>query len=155
MKRGYCAYLLLSLAVLLVDQAATYFVVNVVGPFDMIRVLPVLNLVNIENWASAFGLFRFLGNIFFIVIAACSAVFAAVLIVKGHDNRAAFSLILGGASGNLADRIIYGRVIDFLDVHVGNYHAPAFNIADLALIAGIGLLLLQSAVQLWKRQRRI
>jgi signal peptidase II len=153
MKRG-CEYLVLSLVVFMTDQATKCFVRKFVGPFDIIHVLPVLNFVSIQNWASAFGLFRFLGNIFFIVVAACASVFVAILIVKGHDNRTAFSLILGGATGNLADRIIYGRVIDFLDVHVGKYHLPAFNLADSALIVGISLLLLQSVVQLWELRHK-
>lgn len=152
MKRG-CGYLVLSLAVFIIDQATKYFVRRFVGPFDMIHVLPVLNLVDIQNWASAFGLFGFLGNIFFIVVTACACVFVVILIVKGHDNRTAFSLMLGGAMGNLADRIFYGRVIDFLDIHFGKYHLPTFNLADSSLIAGIVLLLLQSLIQLRKRRR--
>lgn len=154
MKRGYSAHLLVSFTVLVVDQITKCLVRQVVGPFDMIHVLPFINLVNIQNWASAFGLFGFLGNTFFIVIASCACVFVAVLIIRGHDNRTAFSLILGGTLGNLADRIIYGRVTDFLDVHVGKYHLPSFNLADSALIAGIVLLFLQALLQLWKRHRK-
>ncbi|MDA8214107.1 MAG: signal peptidase II, partial [Nitrospiraceae bacterium] len=56
------------------------------------------------------------------------------------DNRLSFSLILGGAAGNLTDRIIRGYVIDFLDVYAGRFHWPAFNVADSALTIGIFLL---------------
>lgn len=150
MKRGYLPYFLLSLAIFVIDQLTKYVIRKTVGPFDMIHVFPVLNLVHIENTGSAFGLFRSLGNTFFIVVASCASLFVALLIVKDHSNRAAFSLILGGAAGNLFDRIMYGHVVDFLDVHAGRYHWPAFNVADSALTAGIALLLLQSIFQAWK-----
>jgi len=153
MKKGYLPYFFISLAVFVADQATKCIIRRVVGPFDIIHVLPVLNLVHIENMGSAFGLFRSLGNTFFIVVAACASFFVAFLIVKDHNNRTAFSLILGGALGNLADRIMYGHVVDFLDVHAGKYHWPSFNVADSALTAGIALMLVQATVQIWKGRR--
>lgn len=120
------------------------------APLDVIYLLPVLNLVHVRNVGSAFGLFRSLGNTFFIVVAACASLFIALMIVKDRKDGAAFSMILGGALGNLADRVMYGHVVDFLDLHAGRYHWPAFNIADSALTAGITLLLVQSAIEVWK-----
>lgn len=152
MKSGNSEYLVLALVVLVSDQVTKCFIRKIVGPFDIIHVLPVLNIVNIQNWASAFGLFGFLGHIFFIFIAALASVFIAVIIVEGHENRTAFSLILGGTLGNLTDRIIYGRVFDVLDFHAGKYHLPAFNLADAALIVGIVMLMFQTVVQLWARR---
>jgi signal peptidase II len=153
MNKGYLRYFMLSVAVLILDQSTKYFVRTGLSQFDIIHVLPVLNLVHVENVGSAFGLFKTLGNAFFIAIAACAALFVSFLIVKDRINRAAFSLILGGAAGNLADRIMYGHVVDFLDVHAGKYHWPAFNVADSALTVGIVLMLLQSVVQM-RRERR-
>jgi signal peptidase II len=70
------------------------------------------------------------------------------MIVKDSDNRLGFSLILGGAAGNLTDRIIYGYVIDFLEVYAGNFYWPAFNVADSALTIGIVLLMIKTV---WPR----
>ncbi len=139
---------MLSMAVLILDQSTKYFVRTGLTQFDIVHVLPVLNLVHVENVGSAFGLFKTLGNAFFIAVAACASLFVSFLIVKDRDNRAAFSLILGGAAGNLADRIMYGHVVDFLDLHAGEYHWPAFNVADSALTVGIFLILVQSVVQM-------
>jgi signal peptidase II len=104
--------------------------------------LPFFNIVYVENIGSAFGMFKSLGNVFFIIVAALAMVFVSILIIKDKDNRLSFSLILGGAAGNLTDRIIRGYVIDFLDMYVGRYHWPAFNVADSALTIGIFLIAL-------------
>jgi signal peptidase II len=153
MNRGYFRYFVLSLVVFIFDQSTKYFVRTGLPQFEIIHVVPVLNLVHVENVGSAFGLFKALGNTFFIVIAACASLFVAFLIVKDRNNRTAFSLILGGAIGNLADRIMHGHVVDFLDLHAGKYHWPAFNVADSALTAGIVLMLAQSVVQIWRSRR--
>jgi len=55
-----------------------------------------------------------------------------------------FALILGGAGGNLIDRVLYGYVVDFIDVYVGNWHWPAFNVADMAISVGAGVVILDS-----------
>ncbi len=144
---------MLSLAILILDQSTKYFVRTGLTQFDIIRVLPMLNLVHVENVGSAFGLFKALGNAFFIAIAACASLFISFMIVKDRNNRTAFSLILGGAVGNLADRTMHGYVVDFLDLHAGKYHWPAFNVADSALTVGIVLMLVQSVVQM-RRERR-
>jgi signal peptidase II len=64
--------------------------------------------------------------------------------VRDRENRLGLSLILGGAAGNMTDRLIHGYVVDFLDFYAGGSHWPAFNVADAALTAGILLLLLRS-----------
>ena len=102
--------------------------------------LPFFNIVYAENVGSAFGMFKGLGNAFFIAIAASAVVAVVVLIIKDRANALSFSLVLGGASGNLSDRVVYGYVIDFLDVYAGRYHWPAFNVADSALSIGIALM---------------
>lgn len=154
MRRGYFPYLALSLAVFVVDRATKYLVRTELPRYEVIHILSFLNLVHVENVGSAFGLFKALGNTFFIVIAACIFLFIVFMLVRDRNNRTAFSLILGGAAGNLADRIIFGRVLDFVDVHVGTYHWPSFNVADSALTAGIALMILQSMVRTWRGRRR-
>jgi signal peptidase II len=69
-----------------------------------------------------------------------------LLRLKSHEKLmgAALSLVLGGAIGNLIDRVAYGYVIDFLDVYYQDWHWPAFNVADTAICIGVGLMLLES-----------
>lgn len=157
MKRGSLPYFLLSLAVIIIDQSTKYFIRTGLAPYGIIHVLPVLNVVHVENTGSAFGLFTSLGNTFFVILAACASMFIAflILVVKDRNNRTAFSLILGGAAGNLADRIMYGHVVDFLDIHAGKYHWPAFNVADSALTAGVVLILLQSLIDMRRSRRHV
>ncbi|MEW6739727.1 MAG: signal peptidase II [Nitrospirota bacterium] len=133
-------FFLIALFVFILDQFTKYLIKSYVSPYEIIRVLPFFNIVYVENIGSAFGMFKSLGNIFFIAVAALAMVFVTVLIIKDRDNRLSFSLILGGAAGNLTDRIIRGYVIDFLDVYAGRFHWPAFNVADSALTIGIFLL---------------
>lgn len=144
-------FFLIALFVFILDQLTKYLIKSYVSPYEIIRVLPFFNIVYVENIGSAFGMFKSLGNIFFIVVAALAMIFVTVLIIKDRDNRLSFSLILGGAAGNLTDRIIHGYVIDFLDVYVGRYHWPAFNVADSALTIGVLLL----AIKLLSKDKRI
>ncbi|MDI6729451.1 MAG: signal peptidase II [Thermodesulfovibrionales bacterium] len=133
---------LIALIIFILDQTTKYLIKSYVSPYEIIRVLPFFNIVYVENIGSAFGMFKSLGNVFFIIVAALAMVFVSILIIKDKDNRLSFSLILGGAAGNLTDRIIRGYVIDFLDMYVGRYHWPAFNVADSALTIGIFLIAL-------------
>ncbi|MBI5212308.1 MAG: signal peptidase II [Nitrospirae bacterium] len=133
----------IALLVFVFDQITKYVIKANISPYQIIEVLPFFDIVYVENIGSAFGMFKSLGNFFFIVIAATAMVFVTVLMIKDKDNRLAFSLILGGAAGNLTDRIIHGYVIDFLDVHIGKHHWPAFNVADSALTIGISLLVVK------------
>jgi signal peptidase II len=144
MKRGYPIFFLLSIAVFIADQATKYVILGRLSLFESVRVLPFFNIVYIRNTGSAFGMFSSLGNFFFITIAAVAIVVVAVLIIRDPENRVGLSLILGGAAGNLCDRFTHGYVVDFLDVHAGSRHWPAFNVADSALTIGILLLLIRS-----------
>lgn len=142
-KHDIIIYFLVSFSIFTLDQFTKYLIKSNVSPYEIIRVLPFFNIVYVENTGSAFGMFKSLGNIFFIIVAVLAMVFVTVLIIKDRDNRLSFSLILGGAAGNLIDRIIRGYVIDFLDLYAGRFHWPAFNVADSALTIGIFLLALR------------
>jgi len=84
-----------------------------------------------------------------IVGLAASAFILYLLSRHGHQKlfSCALALILGGAIGNVIDRIVYGHVIDFLDFHWGGWHWPAFNLADSAIVAGAGLLILDELLR--------
>jgi len=140
MKQSYIPFYVIALVVFISDQVTKYLIQSHLRLFQVIPVLPFFNVVYVDNTGSAFGLFKGLGNPFFITVAAGAIIVIAVMIIKDRENRIGLSLILGGAAGNLADRIIRGYVIDFLDFYAGRHHWPAFNVADSALTVGIALL---------------
>jgi signal peptidase II len=150
MKRILLSSFLISFCVFLLDQATKYCIKANLGYFDVIRVTPFFNIVYAENTGSAFGMFKSFGPWFFIIVSLIAVVFIAALVLKDRDNSVAYSLLLGGAAGNLLDRFLYGYVVDFLDLYVGTFHWPAFNVADSALTAGIAFLLIKT---IWVRRR--
>ncbi len=147
MKKRRYIFFLVSLFIFALDQLTKYFIKTHVGPFDVVRVTSFFNIVHVLNTGSAFGMFRSLGNLFFIVVTLSAMALLIFLALKDSDNRFAFALILGGAAGNLADRILFGHVIDFLDFYAGAHHWPAFNVADSALTIGISLLLIKTVFE--------
>lgn len=136
-------FIIIAAVVLVLDQVTKQLIKTHVTSFDVITVLPFFNIVYAENIGSAFGMFKSLGNAFFVSIAGLAVIAITVMMWRDKENRFGLSLILGGAVGNLADRIIYGYVIDFLDVHVAGYHWPAFNVADSALTLGTALIIVK------------
>lgn len=145
-------FALLSLAVVVLDQWTKWLVEvhlpegaahPVVGGF--------LNLVHVRNTGVAFGLFSSdTGSTSWLLTVLGFAALAAVAVyfwlTPSHDRLllTALALVAGGAVGNLADRIAAGAVTDFVDVFLGTYHWPAFNVADSAISVGIALLVLET-----------
>lgn len=150
-------YLLIAAAVLVADQLTKWAVLDRFSPETIVTVIPGLfSLVRVENRGIAFGLLSGLssGIAFTVILAVSMAVLGVICYLlwkTAPDARrasAALALILGGATGNFADRIVRGRVVDFLDFYIRDYHWPAFNIADSAIVIGAGLLLMD----LFRRQ---
>jgi len=141
MRKSPLLFFAVALIVLALDQVTKYYIKAYIGPFDVISVTSFFNIVYAENTGSAFGMFKSFGSLFFIVVSSSAVIALSVMIVKDAGNRIAYSLLLGGAAGNLLDRFLRGYVIDFLDVFAGTHHWPAFNVADSALSMGIILLL--------------
>ena len=136
MKRA--AYVLvIVISVVCLDQVTKQLIIHYMSPFGSIEVFPFLHVVNVRNTGAAFGTFRGLGSSFFIVISLCAILFLINLLVKRTYSPFGLSLVLGGAIGNLVDRILYGKVVDFIDFNIGSFHWPAFNVADSALTVGI------------------
>ncbi|MGB9935463.1 signal peptidase II [Thermodesulfovibrio yellowstonii] len=125
--------------ILLIDQITKYLAIKFLSPDRIIKLLPFLNLVYVENTGTAFGMFKFLGSGFFIIIALVVTGFLVYMYFKDTQNWFIYSLIIAGALGNIIDRLIYGYVIDFIDLHLKNLHWPAFNVADSAISIGIVL----------------
>lgn len=140
MKQRLVFYFILAVLLFLLDQSTKTLIKLYLHPFEIIKILPFLNIVYVENTGSAFGMLKGLGNAFFVIVSIIAVFFVTYLLVKEQENRVCYSFILGGAAGNLADRLIYGYVIDFLDLHIAGAHWPVFNIADAGLTIGIILL---------------
>jgi signal peptidase II len=138
------AVLLITGAVIFLDQITKYLIINNLSFYDSIEVFPFLHVVSLRNAGAAFGSFKSFGSGFFIAISIGAILFVINLLIKGMYNTFGLSLVLGGAIGNLIDRIRFGNVVDFVDFNIGNFHWPAFNVADSALTIGITLMFLTS-----------
>lgn len=107
---------------------------------------PFLNIVHVLNRGAVFSFLHDQGGwqrYFFIVIAIAASAFLTVMIRRpatSHIERVSFGLILGGALANMADRILRGAVVDWIDVHWGPHHWPAFNMADIGITGGAALI---------------
>jgi len=145
-KRIYYSLLFISFIVLL-DQATKYLARTYINPMESIELLPILNLVSVRNQGAAFGMFRSLGNNFFIAISFAAILFMFWVIVTAKEDYRIFSLLAGGAIGNLIDRLTLGYVVDFIDFTVSGYHWPAFNVADSALTIGITSMLITLVIK--------
>ena len=145
--KKYAYVLLITLSVIALDQITKYMIVTSFNTYDSIEIFPFLNVVNIRNTGAAFGMFRSLGSGFFIIISLAAIIFVVNLIMRNAYNFIGLSLILGGAVGNLIDRLFYGKVVDFIDFSIGNFHWPAFNVADSSLTIGIGIILITSLLK--------
>lgn len=147
--RGF--HLFIAVAVLVLDRLTKWIIATRLTLHDGFTVIPnFFRIVHVENPGAAFGLFaesssqwRLTALILFSLLAL--AVVGALL-WKNSDRLSAtgiaLSLVLGGALGNLWDRVISGHVTDFLEFHVGSYYWPSFNVADSAIVVGAFLLVI-------------
>ena len=148
LKQKYVCVGSIITAVLILDQFTKYLVVTYIRMFDTISIVPgFFNLTHVRNRGAAFGIFSsfpgFVRSVFFVLVTLIAVAVIAVVIKKTVDRVQvwAFSLIAGGALGNLIDRIRYNEVVDFIDWYIRSYHWPSFNIADSAISIGVGLLI--------------
>lgn len=148
------------LAVVCADQVSKYWIVEHFTLHESKVVIPeFFNLTYLTNNGAAFSILAgqpAMWRQVFFVGAACVALTIIWIAQRSYGRRSrlysvAFALIAGGAIGNLIDRIRLGYVVDFLDVYVGQYHWPAFNIADSAITVGVTLFIVHNL--LFDRQR--
>ena len=125
--------------VVVLDQITKYLISSSLSPIDSIEIFPFLHIVHVWNTGSAFGMFKNLSSSFFILVSIAAIIIVIYLLKKSTYNRFGLSLILGGALGNLIDRVRFGKVFDFLDFAVGDFHWPAFNVADSSLTIGMSI----------------
>jgi len=139
----------LSGLIIVFDQLTKFWVVSALRLGQSIELTSFFNLVFVYNAGAAFSFLSDAGGWqrwFFVVLALAVSGWLTLLIRQHASERMlplAAALILGGALGNVIDRIRFGAVVDFLDVHAAGWHWPAFNVADSAISAGVVLLILQ------------
>ncbi len=141
----------IALAIVFTDQVSKHLIASSVAVNSGFQVIPgYLDIVHVRNKGAAFGIlsqstWNLRSTLFLVVhFVALAVIFRLVVSTKAPDPYllGGYSLFFGGAVGNLIDRLRLGEVIDFVDVHIGNAHWPAFNVADSALCAGAVLLIL-------------
>ena len=142
--------LLIALAIIVVDQLTKWWIVyDVMASPRVIPVIPSFNLVMGWNRGVSFGLFDSDSPMHQWLLIGLAMVVVVVLLFwlrRAKTRRIAYALglIIGGALGNIIDRINFGAVADFLDVYIGDYHWPAFNVADAGITVGAIILVLDS-----------
>ena len=146
-------WLSVSALVIVLDQLSKLWISSHFSYGEHLYVFGVFNLVLAHNTGAAFSFLSDAGGMqrwLFTVIAVVASVWI-VWLLRSHQHQKLFamalSMILGGALGNLIDRIAYGYVVDFLDFHWGVYHFPAFNLADSAITCGAFLLIIESFME--------
>jgi len=144
----------LGAGVLLADQASKYWVLHGAGLTDghFLVLLPVLNFVLVWNHGVTFGLLGGLGGFGWVLLAAVAVAVVAALGVwlwrsEHLVKTLAIGAIMGGAAGNVLDRLRYGAVVDFIQAHIGVYSFYVFNVADSAIVCGVSVLMLESLLR--------
>jgi len=150
---GVWRWLGVALIILMLDQLTK---IAVVGAFQLGETLPItsfFNLVQVHNPGAAFSFLADAGGWqrWFFTGLGVLAAGVMVYLLRMHAGQTLFclalSLLLGGAVGNVIDRLLYSYVIDFLDFYYGTWHFPAFNVADSAITVGAGLLILDELLR--------
>ena len=143
-------HFLLAVIVVLLDRVSKWLVATNISLHDSVTIIPgFFRLTHVENPGAAFGLFAEGSPTWTIAMLVVFSVVALVVIglllwknsLAMNVTGVGLALILGGAIGNLWDRLLTGHVVDFLDFFVDGYHWPAFNVADSAIVIGAGLLI--------------
>lgn len=143
-------WLFLSFAVVLLDQASKWEIVKMLSEKGELVFTSFFSLALVYNEGAAFSFLNDAGGWqreFFMVIAVAASILILLLLRKHKGEflfSLALSLVLGGALGNLVDRVRIGHVVDFLDFHLAEHHFPAFNLADSAITLGAALLILDN-----------
>ena len=151
MKTTNLHWLWLTLAIIILDQLSKSVVVQWLTLHQAVPVFPGFNLTLVHNSGAAFSFLSEAGGwqrYFFIVLTLVISIVMLVWLTRLPAGRAtlacALSLVIGGAAGNLWDRLQYGHVVDFIQVYYGQWSWPVFNVADSAITIGAALLILDA-----------
>jgi len=149
--RSGLPWLWLTLVVFIVDQITKYLTTEMLDLFESYEVLPFFNFTYARNYGAAFSFLGDAGGWQKYLFTGIAFAVSVYLIYSLGKNKAmqrwincAYALILSGAIGNVVDRLLFGYVIDFLDVNLGFYRWPTFNIADSAIFIGAVMIIIDS-----------
>ena len=151
---------LVAVAVVLADQLTKWLVLGAFRAGEVRELTPFFNMVLVFNKGAAFSFLAGAGGWqtpLLIAFALVAAAVVGVLIWRHSEQRlfcAGLALILGGAVGNVIDRLRFGQVVDFLDLHAFGWHWPAFNVADSGISVGAVLLIIESFLGDEKKRAR-
>ncbi len=144
-------WFLVSILVILLDQFTKFLVMSYLYVEQPLRLLPFFNLILRYNQGAAFSFLGGAGGWQILFLSIISIVVIIALLIwllrlsyPSTWTACALSLIIGGAAGNLIDRIRFSFVIDFFDFHIGSWHYATFNLADSAIVVGVFMLLLHT-----------
>ena len=148
-QRGWTRWLLLTALVIAIDLGTKAWISHTFRYGEVREVTPFFNLVLVHNTGAAFSFLAQAGGWqrwFFTGIAVAISVVLLALLPRQKNPwvAAAMALVLGGALGNLYDRLTLGKVVDFVQLHAAGYSWPAFNVADSAITVGVVLMLVDS-----------
>ncbi|MGL4667012.1 MAG: signal peptidase II [Saezia sp.] len=157
-RKIFCLWLALACALIAADQWLKMLVVDQFLHGQSVSLTSFFNLVRAHNTGAAFSFLADAGgwqHWFFVGVA--SVVVVSILVMLWYNSTQkmisfAMACILAGAIGNVIDRVRLGYVVDFLDFHWGSMHFPAFNLADIAICVGAGVLILNELIQLAKKR---
>ncbi len=152
---GALNWLWLTFVIVTVDQWTKRLITNHLAEFEAIVLLPVLDLMRLHNTGAAFsflsdasGWQRWFFASLAVVVSVGILIWLWRLRVSGRNLLAAgLCLVLGGALGNVIDRVLLGHVVDFVRVHYGSWYFPAFNVADSSITIGVALLILDTLLE--------
>jgi signal peptidase II len=154
-------YFLIALGVVLLDRLTKWAVERAIVLHESVPIIPsFFRLTHVQNHGAAFGIFDESPTAWKLALLIGFSLIAlavvATILWKNSDQFSlsgiGLSLVLGGAVGNLWDRVVAGHVVDFLDFYIGSYHWPAFNMADSAIV--VGAILLVSEIIFTKNPQR-
>lgn len=142
-------FLWLSAFVLVIDFFSKYWIVSNFSLYESVKVVPCFNFTYVRNFGAAFSFLAEHSGWQKFIFIALALVISGFLLKSLQNNPAsklisnlAYALIIGGALGNAIDRWVNGYVIDFLDFYYRDWHYPTFNVADIAICIGAGLLII-------------
>ncbi|NNE37741.1 MAG: signal peptidase II [Gammaproteobacteria bacterium] len=151
MKSSAIKWTWLSILIITFDQVTKYYISHQFSLYETLRIIPGLNITYLHNTGAAFSFLSDAGGWQRWLFIALSSIISVILLgwMKRHPATdlwlaIALALILGGAIGNLIDRVIFGYVIDFISVYYQDWYWPAFNVADSAISVGVVMLIIDS-----------
>jgi signal peptidase II len=153
---GNFRWLTLSAVIIVIDQITKLAIEGWLPLYGSYPLIPHLNLVHLQNTGAAFSMFREAPKLMFIGLATVVSLGILAWMWQNRQGKSleacGLALILGGAIGNVIDRVRLGHVTDFVDFYVGSWHFAAFNVADMAISTGAGLLILDMLLE-WRRSK--